>query len=295
MHDPQASERPTRPLIRSVTLLFVQGIFSWLCLCRLAVAGGRAFGSATQASFLLLSCLQFHIPFYASRTLPNVFAFGPVVLAFAHWLDGTEIWLAPALLTAVTIITRCDMLLLVACVSLALLATRRMPLLRLVMIGVSSAAAALVATVAFDSFVWGRPLWPEGEVLWFNTVLNKCGTMRLLVKFCLHTFACVAAPHWLLLTVAFVQLIMQLCFPGHCSSGLLALHDPDGNENGSDSAALIARRSCCYIMSVLTLLSAHLLSRIGYRTSLANVCAIIAVLLAARNRHQAKLTSAVQE
>lgn len=278
--------------------MLVQGIFSWLCLCRLAIAGGRAFGSATRASFLLLSCLQFHIPFYASRTLPNVFAFGPVVLAFAHWLDGTEVWLAPALLTAVTIITRCDMLLLVACVSLALLATRRMQLLRLVMIGMSSAAAALVATVAFDSIVWGRPLWPEGEVLWFNTVLNKCGTMRLLVKFCLHMFACVAAQHWLLFTVALYSSPCTLlcgCFAGHRSAGLFALHDPDGNENGSDSAALDARRSGCCIMAVLTLLSAHLLSRLGYRNSLANVCAIIAVLLTSKNRHHSKHTSAVQE
>lgn len=153
----------------------MQGIFSWLCLCRLAVAGRRVFGPATQAIFLLLSCLQFHIPFYVSRTLPNVFAFGPVVLACAHWLDGTQVWIAPALLTAVTVITRCDMLLLVACVSLALLAMRRMSLLQLLAVGGGSAVAALVATVAFDSLIWGRPLWPEGEVLWFNTVLNKCG------------------------------------------------------------------------------------------------------------------------
>eukprot|EP00892_Ulva_mutabilis_P010521 jgi/Ulvmu1/7841/UM004_0071.1 len=149
------------------------GIFSWLCLCRLAFAVRRTFGSPTQAAFLLLSCLQFHVPYYASRTLPNVFAFGPVVLACAHWLDGSELWLAPAALTAVTIITRCDMLLLVACVSLTLLATRRMPLLPLLAVGICSAAAALAATVAFDSALWGRMLWPEGEVLWFNTILNK--------------------------------------------------------------------------------------------------------------------------
>lgn len=159
-------------------VLLVQGVFSWLCLCRLATAGSRAFGSATQASFLQLSCLQFHIPFYASRTLPNIFAFGPVVLACAHWLDGTELWLVPALLTAVTIIIRCDMLLLVGCVSLALLFTRKIGFVRLIMIGVASAVVALAATVAFDSLVWGRTLWPEGEVLWFNTILNKCATLR---------------------------------------------------------------------------------------------------------------------
>lgn len=157
----------------------MQGISSWLCLARLSTAVATAFGVPTAAFFALLSCFQFHIPFYASRTLPNVFAFGPVVLALAHYIDGSELYAVPALLTATAVIMRCDMVLLAGTVCLSLVVTRRVGFCRMVAWCALSGAAALAATVTFDSLLWGRRLWPEGEVLWFNTVLNKCAPCSL--------------------------------------------------------------------------------------------------------------------
>lgn len=71
------------------------------------------------------------------------------------------------------VIFRCDMLLLVGLVGLHLLASRRVGLAAGIGHGLLAVAASLAASVAVDSYFWRRWLWPEGEVLYFNTVLNK--------------------------------------------------------------------------------------------------------------------------
>lgn len=54
----------------------VLGLFNAGCLAAFSRGVGRTFGSWAQAWFVMLTCSQFHIMYYASRTLPNSFAFG---------------------------------------------------------------------------------------------------------------------------------------------------------------------------------------------------------------------------
>lgn len=52
--------------------------------------------------FLVLSSAQFHVPFYATRTLPNTFAMALSCAAWACWLDGKRPRSTIRLLTVAT-------------------------------------------------------------------------------------------------------------------------------------------------------------------------------------------------
>jgi len=73
------------------------------------------------------------------------------------------------------VIFRAELVLLLAPLALVFLLNRQISFPQLLYAGFPVAFAALGVTVAVDSFFWGRLLYPEGQVLWFNTILNKSG------------------------------------------------------------------------------------------------------------------------
>ena len=180
----------------------VQGIASWLALLRLSGAVQRRLGASTATMLCLQTAAQFHVPFYASRTLPNTVALIPVSVALAHWIDGTERWLVPVLLTATTAVVRCDMLVVTGAVSLHMLATGQMKMQTLVAIGLSTFLVAVGVSTLLDSVLWGRWLWPEGNVFYFNAILGKCDLHLLswhlwlrLHRSCAHSANILASSH----------------------------------------------------------------------------------------------------
>ncbi len=72
------------------------------------------------------------------------------------------------------VVQRCDMLPLAGLIGLHMLASGQVRLHRGLAYGLAAGAGSLLLTIACDSWFWQRWLWPEGEVLWFNTVLNRC-------------------------------------------------------------------------------------------------------------------------
>ncbi|ETM54106.1 hypothetical protein, variant 5 [Phytophthora nicotianae] len=133
---------------------------------------GMRFGRDVSRFLLLICACQFHLLFYMTRTLPNVYALALVLLGLGFWLRGK--WQRCVFLfTFTTVVFRGDTIVLFAPLVLNMLLSRRVSFFRMVWWGLSSGIVSLILTVLVDSYFWRRWLWPEGEVLWFNTVQNK--------------------------------------------------------------------------------------------------------------------------
>ena len=145
----------------------------------------------TAANFLvIISASQFHLPFYLSRTLPNVFALAVCLRALHHWLeDGQRFRFVLASAVAVVIFRGELALLLGTAAAADLLVGRKISVIRLALYGVAAVAVSLALTVAVDSYFWGRfPLWPEGQVRDKRPCANPMqGRERLLPKMGLIT------------------------------------------------------------------------------------------------------------
>ena len=162
--------------------------------------------------YLLITAVQFHLPFYSSRLLPNTFATILVVHAYAEWFKNNP-RRAAAYLVFTTAIFRCDVLLLLFTIGLTMLIRREFSIIEAFTTGVVTGLVSLLVTIPLDSLLWGRLIWPEFEVWWFNAVENKSsewGTMPY------HWYLTKALPKGMLLTaflvrLAFVRLPEYVC------------------------------------------------------------------------------------
>lgn len=103
--------------------------FMWsVTTLKLKWAVERELGKTEGLCFILTTLVQFHLPFYSSRPLPNSFAMLLVHLSYSAWLDG-RVYRAIFHLSVATAAIRCDLLPLLAVLGLWLLLRRKaMPL-----------------------------------------------------------------------------------------------------------------------------------------------------------------------
>ncbi|KAI6817417.1 glycosyltransferase family 22 protein [Hortaea werneckii] len=202
----QLMVRATLGALNSVALLSVKG------------AVDTAYGKTAGTWYTFFQVTQFHVMFYASRTLPNMFAFAITTYALSALIlvkavtaksarSARRRRLALYLLTVSGIIFRSEIAILLAAETVYLIARQRPSLTKeIIPAGVAGAAIGLAITVSVDSFLWQQfPLWPELAGFYYNTILGKSiewGTSPF------HFYFLNAIPRLLLNPVTYV-----LCIP----------------------------------------------------------------------------------
>uniref|UniRef100_A0A146LXU7 Mannosyltransferase n=1 Tax=Lygus hesperus TaxID=30085 RepID=A0A146LXU7_LYGHE len=142
----------------------------------------RRFGPNVARWFLFISCSQFHFMFYASRPLPNIMVMPFVLLALRCWLlqnHNALIWFS----SVAVVVFRSELAAFLGPILLYEVLTKKLSLFKCLKIGLITSFLSFLTSFTIDSYIWQRPTWPEGEVFWFNAVLNKSsqwGTMPFL-------------------------------------------------------------------------------------------------------------------
>ncbi|XP_076888754.1 dol-P-Man:Man(7)GlcNAc(2)-PP-Dol alpha-1,6-mannosyltransferase-like isoform X2 [Bidens hawaiensis] len=130
------------------------------------------FGPQVEAFFVILFAIQFHMLFYCTRPLPNILALGLVNLSYGYWLKGSYYATLRFQIFA-TIVFRCDMLLLLCPLGLGLLLTKSISIWKAIKCCAGAVLFSIGLTILVDSIMWQKLLWPEFNVFWFNSVLNR--------------------------------------------------------------------------------------------------------------------------
>ncbi|GBC07104.1 hypothetical protein RclHR1_07250006 [Rhizophagus clarus] len=176
-----------KKFISQYVVRLVLGLFNVYTLSRLRSSIEISFGRRISNAFGILSACQFHTIFWASRTLPNMFAFPLIILAFSYWISAItssesnkKLSSMIRYMTFTMIIFRFEVALLLVPITMLELWLGNLKLLDSLMAGMFTSLWSLGLSLSVDSYFWQEWMWPEGHVYYFNIVLGKSGEWGIL-------------------------------------------------------------------------------------------------------------------
>ncbi|EGC41362.1 alpha-1,6 mannosyltransferase [Histoplasma capsulatum var. duboisii H88] len=196
----------------------IVGCFNVFALISYARGVRRAFGKDVAVWYILFQASQFHVIYYASRTLPNMFAFGITTFAFRYLLpepssavqniqSRKRYRLSLYLLTIAGVVFRSEIALLLATTTADLWAKKRVNLRSDILpAAISGIIIGLFSTIITDSIFWQKfPLWPELAAFKYNVISGHASAWGISAW---HFYLTNALPRLLLNPVTYT-----LCIP----------------------------------------------------------------------------------
>ncbi|KAK6349924.1 dolichyl-P-Man:Man(7)GlcNAc(2)-PP-dolichol alpha-1,6-mannosyltransferase [Orbilia brochopaga] len=175
-------------LLQQIIVRALIGIFNCCIMILFSRRASRVYGKGAARWYLVLQAGQFHIMYYASRTLPNMLAFGLAIYALAEllpppaelearadWFDTSPIGLQVLIITAV--IFRAELALLFLTSVIPLVAGGWISIFpELLILGGVTGVVGVLTAVSVDTFFWQtfpKPMWAELEGFLFNTIQGR--------------------------------------------------------------------------------------------------------------------------